>query len=697
MARNGVLPSIESPWTSESPHARRLADALRSCRLSILCGEHDDARAGLIVTGLLPLLRRRVSDLAMLAPRERSSMILPFPERRSHARARLAELVVFNDAWDDASPAVHHAIDDALRLAGVVPERDSDTTGLADRVRTLGDRHGTRMLFVFDRFDVLLDQCGRRSSPNLLLDELALLLNRRLPANVLVSMRSPAAPLLERLRERGSMIEAESFTMPPEPSAAPPVDVERASLNVHRLQAAAQRADDTEPQHDDDRPGARDETYADIATFVERSRERGGVAVARPGDFDHPPGLDDDGEALPDETMPRRPSPEVVALVNELTSLTQPGARALAPGPQLALTDAAPPRHTRWPWALATAAVFVLVAVFVSLHGPQPAAPDSPIAAALPADPSAPPATSDALAPLEIAVESEDRTLPTPVAELLRAVSNTAAKATPVPTLSPATSSAPVSIVRYDALQATALRGGSTPISVIAPLYTEELYVIVRADSPLRYIHQLRGQRINIGPANGARALTALELYERMFGKPLPAAQRDARDAAAALQRLAARQPTFDAIVLVQPEPSDLWNSLAPETRRELRLLSLDPQHPASQRALQEYLPATLHERATSSAAASTIPTLASMAFLVVNGTPNTAQREAIVSLARSFCGALPALKRSGHPKWREVRAGQQLETPWMPETSAASAWSACADAGPSSPSSPSSPPQGAR
>jgi TRAP-type uncharacterized transport system substrate-binding protein len=225
-------------------------------------------------------------------------------------------------------------------------------------------------------------------------------------------------------------------------------------------------------------------------------------------------------------------------------------------------------------------------------------------------------------------------------------------------------------------------------------LYTEELYVIVRADSPLRYIHQLQGHRINIGPAKGARALTALTLYERMFGKPLPAAHRDSLDAATALQRLATRS-AFDAIVLAQPEPSSLWNSLAPETRGALRLLSLDPRNPASQRALQEYLPATLHERASPSAAVSPIPTLAAMAFLVANGTPNAAQHHALVSLTGSFCRALPALKRDGHPKWREVRAGQQLETPWMPDNDAASAWSSCADADPVLPSSQQ--PQGAR
>lgn len=676
MARKGVLPSVASLWASDSPEPRRLADALRQRRLSILCGEDDDARAELIVTGLLPLLRRRTSDAAMLAPREASSVILPFPERRSNARARLAELVVFNDAWDDASPAVvHRAIDDALRSAGVVPERD--TRDLADRVRALGDRYGTRVLFVFDRFDVLLDQCTRRTAPNLLLDELDSLLCRQLPANALISMPSQALALLERLCERWPAMDAELFTK--QASA----ELERPPENVHRLHAAP---------HEDERPGARDETYADIMTFVQRSRERGNTAVAGPSDADDPADRIAEIEPLSNRTKPQLPSAEVVALANALTSMlpprAQPAAIAYAPSRPLA-----PTREMHRTWALATAAVLVLTGLFVGLHAWQDAGGPTPMTEALRADgPVAPPA-SNALPPLEIAIESEDGKLPVLATELVNAVSNTAVRTAQVATVWPATSSAAVAIVRYDTLQATALRGGSMPISVIAPLYTEELYVVARADSPLRHIHQLRGRRINIGPADGARALTVLALYKRMFGRPLPQARRDTLDAATALQRLAAH-PTFDAVVLVQPEPSNLWASLTPETRRALRLLSLDPRHPASRRALQEYLPATLHEPTPSSVVAPPIPTLAAMAFLVANGTPDAAHREAIVSLTRSFCGALPGLKRNGHPKWREVRAGQQIETPWMPDTAAAAAWGACTDAGPPSPSPQ---PQGAR
>src|SRR5206468_10568322 len=37
------------------------------------------------------------------------------------------------------------------------------------------------------------------------------------------------------------------------------------------------------------------------------------------------------------------------------------------------------------------------------------------------------------------------------------------------------------------------------PLRVIMPLYNEEIYFIVRTDSNLNYIHEIKGARINVG------------------------------------------------------------------------------------------------------------------------------------------------------------------------------------------------------
>ena len=38
------------------------------------------------------------------------------------------------------------------------------------------------------------------------------------------------------------------------------------------------------------------------------------------------------------------------------------------------------------------------------------------------------------------------------------------------------------------------------PLRVIMPLYNEEIYFIVRADSPLNYVHEIKDAKINVGP-----------------------------------------------------------------------------------------------------------------------------------------------------------------------------------------------------
>ena len=56
------------------------------------------------------------------------------------------------------------------------------------------------------------------------------------------------------------------------------------------------------------------------------------------------------------------------------------------------------------------------------------------------------------------------------------------------------------------------------PLRVIMPLYNEEIYFIVRADSPLNYIHEIKDAKINAGQLGSGTALTATTLYRLMFG-----------------------------------------------------------------------------------------------------------------------------------------------------------------------------------
>ena len=85
-----------------------------------------------------------------------------------------------------------------------------------------------------------------------------------------------------------------------------------------------------------------------------------------------------------------------------------------------------------------------------------------------------------------------------------------------------------IALMRYEYLQI--LRAINDPgaaaaidsLRVLMPLYTEEIYLIARRDSPLNFIHQVEGARINVGIEHSSRRLTVARLYQSMFGSRGP-------------------------------------------------------------------------------------------------------------------------------------------------------------------------------
>ncbi|CAN5122097.1 hypothetical protein BH11PSE9_BH11PSE9_17640 [soil metagenome] len=233
-----------------------------------------------------------------------------------------------------------------------------------------------------------------------------------------------------------------------------------------------------------------------------------------------------------------------------------------------------------------------------------------------------------------------------------------------------------LALARYDALQAARQAMPSGALQVVAPLYTEEVLFVAHAGSPLVFIHDIRHARINVGPAQGARAVTAGAIYQRYFGSALPVASADARGAEAVLGALA-QGKSIDVMVVAGPQAAGWWAGLPPETARGLKLLKIDRADPADRSALQAFLPATVR-----AGAGEATPTLAVMTFLVAAGTPGATSQ--IAPAVGSLCGALPALQRDGSPKWREFQPGLQLDTGWPnARAAAAAALRACATPAP--------------
>src|SRR5205823_3252925 len=63
------------------------------------------------------------------------------------------------------------------------------------------------------------------------------------------------------------------------------------------------------------------------------------------------------------------------------------------------------------------------------------------------------------------------------------------------------------------------------PLRVVMPLYNEEIYFLVRADSELHYVNEIKDARINAGELGSGTALTTATLYRLMFNEPIPDAK----------------------------------------------------------------------------------------------------------------------------------------------------------------------------
>jgi TRAP-type uncharacterized transport system substrate-binding protein len=197
---------------------------------------------------------------------------------------------------------------------------------------------------------------------------------------------------------------------------------------------------------------------------------------------------------------------------------------------------------------------------------------------------------------------------------------------------------------------------------------------VVRADSPLKYIHDLRGRRLSIGPVQGDGSHTVRAIYRRLFGvEMIEPARFDTQQALAEL--LAFR--SIDALAIVEPRPLAWWASLDPSIASRLRLLTLDPRHPADRRLLQTFGTSVVRIGAGAKKGQPTT-TPAVMSYLVASG-EGDADIDRLTAVAGALCRELPRLHKQGDPMWRELQPSAQLDTGWPVVRPFQSALSRCA------------------
>ena len=192
------------------------------------------------------------------------------------------------------------------------------------------------------------------------------------------------------------------------------------------------------------------------------------------------------------------------------------------------------------------------------------------------------------------------------------------------------------------------------PLRVIMPLYNEEIHFIVRADSELNFIHDIKSAKLNAGEQGSGTALTSSTLYRLMFGGPMPEASTSFLSNEEALAKLVTDK-TIDVVAVVAGQPAKLFVDMKPESRKLIKLLKFDPNHASSADVLKTYFPAEVRATNYPNLLAGDIPGLAVKAFLVTYDFQRRDTEGNLRNMARSLCQNFATLQEKGHPKWREV------------------------------------------
>lgn len=215
-----------------------------------------------------------------------------------------------------------------------------------------------------------------------------------------------------------------------------------------------------------------------------------------------------------------------------------------------------------------------------------------------------------------------------------------------------------LALVQADVFGASARAPGA--LRVVLPLYDEEVYFVVRADSPLRFVNDIRGSRLNVGPPGSGSAFTASAIYRAMFGAPPDAARTTAFSNEQALLKLTTDK-SVDVVVVVAGQPSRLFADMKPQARRYIKLLAVDPLAPETLAMPGPYAQGVIRSSVYPRWLDEDVPAFTVQSLLVTSDPHTARSQESLVRFAESMCENFRQLQAEGHPKWREVVLGQPV------------------------------------
>jgi TRAP transporter TAXI family solute receptor len=191
------------------------------------------------------------------------------------------------------------------------------------------------------------------------------------------------------------------------------------------------------------------------------------------------------------------------------------------------------------------------------------------------------------------------------------------------------------------------------PLRLVLPLYQEEVYFIVRADSPYNFIHEIKDARINVGPVGSGTALTATTAYSLLFGYTAPKITFLSNEEA--LVKLTS-DDGVDVAVVVGGQPMKLLADIKPEGKQLLKFLRFDSRN--GRQVLDTYDLGNVKASSYPNLLTADFPTIAVRAYLVTYDFNVQQSGRYLVRFAKSLCQNFRQLQAEGHPKWKEVTLG---------------------------------------
>lgn len=192
------------------------------------------------------------------------------------------------------------------------------------------------------------------------------------------------------------------------------------------------------------------------------------------------------------------------------------------------------------------------------------------------------------------------------------------------------------------------------PLRVILPLYNTEIHYIVRADSPMNYLHEIENAKINGGLVGSGAALITQNLYRMMFNKPMPEANASFLSNQDALVNLIGDK-SVDVVVVAAGQPAPLITNMKPEAQKYIKLLKFDPAHPSAKLPLTIYAQSVVKAASYPNLLKENFTTISVGALLVTFNFEDQFTSGNLARFARSLCQNFATLQAKGHPKWREV------------------------------------------